>query len=65
MSSRHFRLCPEAYRISLAVAVRGGSARASALATADRRYNSNALIVADLSNDATYAEVLLDTFGGA
>jgi hypothetical protein len=40
-----------------------GSARASALATIDRRYNCNALIVADLSNDATYAEVLLETFG--
>ena len=40
-----------------------GSPRASALATIDRRYNCNALIVADLSNDATYAEVLLETFG--
>lgn len=40
-----------------------GSARASALATTDRRYGSNALIVADLSNDATYAEVLRETFG--
>jgi hypothetical protein len=40
-----------------------GSARASALAVVDRRYNGNALIVADLSNDATYAEVLFDTFG--
>ncbi len=40
-----------------------GSARASELATIDRRYNSNALIVADLSNDATYAEVLYETFG--
>ena len=40
-----------------------GSARASALATIDRRYNSNALIVADLSNDATYAEVLFEIFG--
>jgi hypothetical protein len=40
-----------------------GSARASALATIDRRYNSDALIVADLSNDATYAEVLFETFG--
>ena len=40
-----------------------GSNRASALATIDRRYNSNALIVADLSNDPTYAEVLLETFG--
>ena len=40
-----------------------GSARASELATIDRRYNSNALIVADLSNDPTYAEVLFETFG--
>ena len=40
-----------------------GSARASALAVVDRRYHNNALIVADLSNDATYGEVLLETFG--
>jgi hypothetical protein len=40
-----------------------GSARASELATIDRRYDSEALIVADLSNDATYAEVLYETFG--
>ena len=40
-----------------------GSPRASALATIDRRDNCNALIVADLSNDPTYAEVLLETFG--
>ena len=40
-----------------------GSARASALAAVDRRYNSNALIVADLSFDPTYAEVLHETFG--
>ena len=40
-----------------------GSARASALAVVDRRYHSDAIIVADLSNDATYAEVLFDTFG--
>jgi hypothetical protein len=40
-----------------------GSARASALAVIDRRYYNDALIVADLSNDATYAEVLFDTFG--
>ena len=40
-----------------------GSARASALATIDRRYYSDALIVADLSNDPTYAEVLFETFG--
>ena len=32
-----------------------GSARASALAAVDRFYNSNALIVADLSNDPSYA----------
>ena len=40
-----------------------GSARASELATIDRRYNSNALIVADLSSDPTYAEALFETFG--
>ena len=40
-----------------------GSERASALAAIDRRQHSNALIVADLSNDATYAEVLHETFG--
>jgi len=40
-----------------------GSARASALAAVDRRYQNNALIIADLSNDATYAEVLYETFG--
>src|SRR4029079_13985243 len=40
-----------------------GHARASALAAVDRRYNNTALIVADLSNDATYAEILLETFG--
>jgi hypothetical protein len=28
-----------------------------------RRYYSNAIIVADLSNDAIYAEVLYETFG--
>ena len=39
-----------------------GSARASALATVDRRHGHNALIVADLSYDPTYAEVLLETF---
>ena len=32
-----------------------GSARASELATIDRRYDAEALIVADLSNDPTYA----------
>ena len=40
-----------------------GHARASALAAVDRRHNHNALIVADLSNDPTYAEVLVQTFG--
>jgi len=40
-----------------------GSSLASALAAVDTRYGRNALIVADLSNDATYAEVLYETFG--
>jgi hypothetical protein len=40
-----------------------GSARANALAAVDRKYNSNAIIVADLSNDATYAESLCERFG--
>jgi len=40
-----------------------GSQRANALAVVDRHYNSNALIIADLSNDPTYAEVLHETFG--
>ena len=40
-----------------------GSARASALAAVDRHYNSNALIVADLSNEASYGEFLFETFG--
>jgi Terminase large subunit, T4likevirus-type, N-terminal len=40
-----------------------GSERANALATIDQRYNHSSLIVADLSNDATYAEILLQTFG--
>jgi hypothetical protein len=40
-----------------------GSQRASALAAVDRRHCSNAIIVADLSFDPTYAEVLHQTFG--
>jgi hypothetical protein len=40
-----------------------GSARASALAMIDRHYDSEGLIIADLSNDPTYAEVLHETFG--
>ena len=40
-----------------------GSPRASALAAVDRRYHNEGLILADLSNDATYAEVLYSTFG--
>ena len=39
-----------------------GSQRASALLAVDRRYNHNALIVADLSNDVSYAENLFETF---
>jgi hypothetical protein len=40
-----------------------GSARASALALIDRHYDSEGLIIADLSNDPTYAEPLHETFG--
>ena len=40
-----------------------GSSRAAALAAVDGRYQHNGLIVADLSNDATYGEILLETFG--
>jgi hypothetical protein len=40
-----------------------GSARASELATIDRRYDCEGLILTDLSNDPTYAEVLHETFG--
>ena len=40
-----------------------GSALASALMAVDARYGRNALIVADLSSDPTYAEVLYETFG--
>src|ERR1700733_9122404 len=40
-----------------------GSGRASALAEVDRRYQSNSVIVTDLSNDRSYAEQLYVTFG--
>jgi hypothetical protein len=40
-----------------------GHQRASALATVDRRYDSNALIIVDLSFDPTYAEVMYEAFG--
>lgn len=40
-----------------------GSELANALAAIDQAYNRDCLIVADLSNDATYAETLVDTFG--
>jgi hypothetical protein len=40
-----------------------GSARANELAVVDRRYDSRALIIADLSNDATYAEALVERLG--
>jgi hypothetical protein len=36
---------------------------AGALVEVDARYQHNAVIVPDLSNDASYAEVLCDTFG--
>ena len=40
-----------------------GQALASELARVDREYHSNTLIVADVSNDDTYAEVLYAMFG--
>ena len=40
-----------------------GSQLANELAKIDQNYNRDCLIVADLSNDATYGEVLFDTFG--
>jgi hypothetical protein len=40
-----------------------GTARASALAEIDRHYHSNGLIVADLSQDPSYAEPLYQAFG--
>jgi hypothetical protein len=40
-----------------------GYARASALAAVDARYDNNALILADLSNDPSYADILYQTFG--
>ena len=40
-----------------------GSPRASALAVVDRRYNSNALIVADLSNDAIGRRLVRGSLG--
>jgi hypothetical protein len=41
-----------------------GSERANALAAVDARYEHNAVIIADLSYDPTYAEMLLERFGG-
>ena len=40
-----------------------GSALASELAAIDLRYERNCVIVADLTNDASYGETLYDTFG--
>lgn len=40
-----------------------GSDLANELAKIDQKYDRNNLIVADLSSDPTYAEVLFDTFG--
>ena len=40
-----------------------GSERASELAKVDRHYEGNALIIADLSHDPTYAESLFDIAG--
>ena len=40
------------------------SARANALAAIDQTYNHSSLIVVDLSDDRTYAEILVQTFPG-
>jgi hypothetical protein len=40
-----------------------GSQLANEVAKIDQKYNRDCLIVADLSNDPTYAESLFDTFG--
>jgi hypothetical protein len=40
-----------------------GHARASALAAIDRQHDCNAVVVADLSQDPSYAEALQQTFG--
>ena len=40
-----------------------GSERAGALAQIDAHYDRNALIIADLSYDTSYAEQLVETFG--
>ncbi len=40
-----------------------GSALANALAEIDRTHSHDCLIVADLSNEASYGEILFDTFG--
>jgi len=40
-----------------------GSALANELGKVDQFYNRDCLIIADLSNDASYAEVLVDMFG--
>jgi hypothetical protein len=40
-----------------------GNARANALAAVDRHYEHNSIIVADLTYDPSYAEVLLQIFG--
>jgi hypothetical protein len=40
-----------------------GHALASELARVDGRYNRDAVIIADLSSDPTYAEVLFENFG--
>jgi hypothetical protein len=42
---------------------RYGNARAQALAEIDRRFGSRALIIVDVSNERTYAEVMFEFFG--
>jgi hypothetical protein len=40
-----------------------GSALVNALAAVDQDYNADCVIIADLTNDATYGETLFDRFG--
>ena len=40
------------------------SARAEAVAAVDRRYDHKTLIIADLSNDSAYGEMMFERFGG-
>ena len=54
LALRHFQELPQGLF---------GSARAQALHEIDRFYGYKTIVVADISNDATYAEVLYEIFG--